>query len=773
MKFGVGQSVKRTEDFRLVTGQGQFTDDYHFENETFAAFLRSPYAHARIKSIDTSAARAAPGVVLVLTQDDVEAFGAKPLPNATPLKNRDGSGPKGAPKTLLAKDHVTFAGEAIAMVVAETYGQARDAAELVDVVFDELPAAGTLDVAPNRPPIWDSISGNESFDWIDGKEALCNEAFAKAAHVAEIEVVQNRVVVNSMETRNAIGLYDKSSDSYTLYSGNQGSGGLRDRIAKGILGIDVAKLRVINKDVGGGFGMKAGAYPEQPLVLIAAKLSGRPVRWSSDRTEAFLTDQHGRDTWTRAEAALDGDGKLLAVRVTGTANMGGYLSSFAPFIPTLAGGRILGGVYRVPVMFVGIKGYFTNTAPINAYRGAGRPEAAYMMERLMDAAAAKTGIDRVEIRRRNLLKPKDLPFKNWWGIPFDSGDFPRLLDAGVKRAGMASFDARRSESKKRGMLRGFGFGYYVEITAAMGSEPARVQFTDNGGVDLYVGTQSNGQGHETAFAQLVSEKLGIPFDSITVKQGDSNWVNGGGTGGSRSLNMSGGALLGASDEVIKKGCVAAGQVLQAGGKEVGFDVVDGVGTFRVSTGGGEISLTELAVTLKRDKLPGFEAGLDSDAVYKGASSTFPNGCHVCEVEIDPETGKVFLLGYHVLDDFGKVINPMLVAGQVHGGVVQGLGQAVLENCVYDPNTAQLLTASFSDYAMPRADDVPDIDFAYEEIPCKTHALGAKGCGEAGTVGALPAVMSAICDALGVVHVDMPATPERVWRALKNKQSKAA
>jgi len=424
-------------------------------------------------------------------------------------------------------------------------------------------------------------------------------------------------------------------------------------------------------------------------------------------------------------------------------------------------------------MFVGIKGYFTNTAPINAYRGAGRPEAAYMMERLMDAAAAKTGIDRVEIRRRNLLKPEDLPFKNWWGIPFDSGDFPRLIHAGVKRAGMASFDARRSESKKRGMLRGFGFGYYVEITAAMGSEPARVQFTDNGGVDLYVGTQSNGQGHETAFAQLVSEKLGIPFDSITVKQGDSNWVNGGGTGGSRSLNMSGGALLGASDEVIKKGCVAAGQVLQAGGKEVGFDVVDGVGTFRVSTGGGEISLTELAVTLKRDKLPGFEAGLDSDAVYKGASSTFPNGCHVCEVEIDPETGKVFLLGYHVLDDFGKVINPMLVAGQMHGGVVQGLGQAVLENCVYDPNTAQLLTASFSDYAMPRADDVPDIDFAYEEIPCKTHALGAKGCGEAGTVGALPAVMSAICDALGVVHVDMPATPERVWRALKDKQSKAA
>src|SRR5258708_8686449 len=381
MKFGIGQSVKRTEDIRLITGQGQFTDDFHFDNETFVSFLRSPYAHARIKSIDISAALAAPGVVAVLTQDDVESFGAKALPNTTPLKSRDGSGPKAAPKALLAKDHVTFTGEAIAMVVAESYAQARDGAERIAVEFEELSSAGTLDVAPGRPDIWEVAPGNQCFDWIDGKEDLCNEAFAKAAHIAEIDVVQNRVVVNSMETRNAIGLYDKATQSYTLYSGNQGSGGLRDRVAKGILNIDAAKLRVVNKDVGGGFGMKAGAYPEQPLVLIAAKKIGRPVRWSSDRTEAFLTDQHGRDTWTKAEAALDANGKLLGVRVTGTANMGGYLSSFAPFIPTLAGGRILGGVYRVPVMFVGIKGYYTNTAPINAYRGAGRPEAAYMMQR--------------------------------------------------------------------------------------------------------------------------------------------------------------------------------------------------------------------------------------------------------------------------------------------------------------------------------------------------------------------------------------------------------
>jgi carbon-monoxide dehydrogenase large subunit len=460
------------------------------------------------------------------------------------------------------------------------------------------------------------------------------------------------------------------------------------------------------------------------------------------------------------------------MRITGTANMGGYLSVYAPFIPTLAGGRIFGGVYRVPALFANIKGYFSNSAPVDAYRGAGRPEAAYLMERLMDAASAKLGIDRTEIRRRNLPSPAELPFENWSGIKFDSGDYPRLLEAGLKRANQAGFAARKAQSAKRGKLRGFGFGYYVEITAASGQEPAAIKFTDNGGVELYCGTQSNGQGHETSFAQLVAEKLGVPFESITVKQGDTEWVNGGGTGGSRSLNMSGGALMVSSDEVIKKGKAAAGQVLQAGGKEVGFQVVEGVGKFAVSGSERTITVGELAVTLKREKLPGFENGLDSDGMYNGQAPTFPNGCHVCEVEVDPDTGQVQMMSYHVLDDFGRVINPMLVAGQVQGGIVQGLGQALLENIVYDENTGQLLTASFSDYAMPRASDMPDIDFAYEEIACKTNELGAKGCGEAGTVGALPAVMSAVADALGVVHIDMPATPERVWRALRQKQAVA-
>jgi len=772
MKFGVGQSVKRTEDIRFVTGQGQYTDDLHFPNETFACFHRTSQSHARITGIDVADAKRAPGVIAVLTFADVEAFGANPMPLMAPVPSRDGSSTKTSPKPLLAKDKVTFTGEAIAMVVAETYAQAKDAAELVQVEYDVLDASGTLASAPNGAQIWDGASNNLTFDWAEGDEAATKAAFAKAAHVISLDVVQNRVSAMPMETRNAIGVYDAAKDHHTLYVTSQGAGNIRGALAQAILNLPVEKVRVITKDVGGGFGMKGFLYPEQPLVMIASKQVGRPVRWSAERTESFLADDHGRDMATTGELAFDKDGKILAMRITGTSNMGGYLSVYAPFIPTLAGGRIFGGVYRVPTLFANVKGYFSNTAPVDAYRGAGRPEAAYLMERLMDAAAAKLGIDRTELRRRNLPSPSELPFGNWAGLQFDSGDYPRLLESGLKRANQAGFAARKADAAKRGKRRGFGYAYYVEITGAAGQEPAAIKFTDNGGVELYCGTQSNGQGHETSFAQLVAEKLGVPFEAITVKQGDTEWVNGGGTGGSRSLNMSGGALMVSSDEVIKKGKAAAGQVLQAEGKEVGFAVVEGIGKFAVSGTDRAITVGELAVTLKRDKLPGFENGLDSEGMYNGEAPTFPNGCHVCEVEVDPDTGQVELISYHVLDDFGRVINPMLVAGQVHGGIVQGLGQALLENIVYDEKTGQLLTASFSDYAMPRASDMPDIDFAYEEIPCRTNALGAKGCGEAGTVGALPAVMSAIADALGVVHIDMPATPERVWRALRQKEAAA-
>jgi carbon-monoxide dehydrogenase large subunit len=489
------------------------------------------------------------------------------------------------------------------------------------------------------------------------------------------------------------------------------------------------------------------------------------VRWSADRNESFLADDHGRDMAHKGEVALDRDGKILALRITGMANMGGYLSLYAPFIPTLAGGRIFGGVYRVPAFFCNIKGYFTNTAPVDAYRGAGRPEAAYLIERLMDVAAAKAGLSREDIRRRNLPGPEELPYANWFGVQYDSGNYPWMLEHGLAKADWDGFETRRKQSLARGRLRGRGFGYYVEITFSVGSEPATVKFTDNGAVELYVGTQSNGQGHETAFAQMLAERLGVPFESITVKQGDTEWVNGGGTGGSRSLNMAGGALNLTADEVIHKGKLAAGQVLQAGSEPVMFDTESGTGTFKVGERG--VSIGELAITLRRENLPGFETGLDSDSTFRSDSSTFPNGCHVCEVEVDPDTGKVDIVSYSVLDDFGRIINPMLVRGQVQGGVVQGLGQGLLEDIVYDSG-GQLLTASFTDYAMPRADDMPDIQFAYEEILCKTNALGAKGCGEAGTVGAMPALMGAVADAIGVAHIDMPATPERVWRAMQTR-----
>lgn len=762
MKFGVGQPVRRTEDRRFVTGHGQYTDDIVLDGQAHAAFVRSPHAHAVLRNIDVSAARAAPGVLAVLTQDDVAEAG--PMPDLAPLEGRGGNRPKKSPKTLLAKDKVRFVGEAVAMVVAESPALARDAAELVAVDYDPLDAAGSLEAAPDSPQIWDGAPGNLCFDWEAGDKAATDAAFARAAHVVALDLVQNRVSANPMEPRGANGVYDPASDAYTLYSGNQGSTGLRERIAKFILKVPLEKLRVISPDVGGGFGMKGFAFPEQALVLLAAKAVGRPVKWMSDRTEGLLADCHGRDTFTHAEMALDAEGRILALRLDGTANMGAYLSQYGPFIPTLAGGRILGGLYRVPAVHARVRGYFSNTAPIDAYRGAGRPEAAYLIERLMDAAAAELRVDRIELRRRNLPGRDELPYRNWLGLSFDSGDFARNIEDAVRNARLAEFETRKRESAARGKLRGLGVAYYVEITAAVGVDPAKIRFTDNGGVEVLVGTQSNGQGHETAFAQLVAEKLGVPFEAVTVRQGDTDFGVEGFTGGSRSLNMSGGAVLAASDVVVATGRRAAAQLHQAPEEDVTFRTEDGRGAFHVARTGESIGVTELAVRLKRETLPGFENGLDSEAAYKGGGPTFPNGCHICEVEVDPETGGIAVVSYHVVDDFGKVINPLLVAGQVQGGIAQGLGQVLMENVHYDAS-GQCLTATFMDYAMPRAEDMPDIDFAYNEIPTSTHELGAKGCGEAGTVGALPALVSAIADALGVAHIDMPATPERVWRAL--------
>ncbi len=764
MKYGVGQPVRRKEDIRLVTGHGNYLDDIRVENEAYAYFVRSPHAHAAILSVDARDAIGAPGVIGAILAEDIAHTGAMPIRGT--LKSRDGSDLKQSPKRLLPTDRVRFVGEAVAMIVAETPALAKDAAERVIVEYDVLPANASLDDAATSAQIWDSAPNNLAFDWGEGNEAACNAAFANAARTVSVELVQNRVAASPMEPRGAIGIYHADTDSYTLHTSTQGPSTIRDRIASALLKIPPEKLRVTTPDVGGGFGMKATAVAEQALVLIGAKKFARPVKWIGERIEAFLADGHGRDVKMRGELALDKDARILGLRLSSVANMGGYMSHVAPFIPTV-GLRVMGGVYRVPAVYANVKGYFTNTTAITSYRGAGRPEAIYITERLIDAAAAAFNMDRVEIRRRNLIKNEELPYKNWRGLSIDSGDFIANLDEVARRADWVGFAARRKESESRGLKRGQGVCYYFEASGGPGGpEPSKIKFHDNGTVELVLATQENGQGHRTVFAQILSEKLGVPFDSIIVKQGDTNdGVAGGGTVGSRSLQASGNSIGVTVQKIVTKGKTAAGQVLQAGGAEVGFAVDGEVGRFTVAGTSRSISVTELATTLKRSHVPGFEQGLDDSGTFE-SPPTFPNGCHICEVEIDPETGILTIVRYVIVDDVGIVVNPMIVDGQVHGGVAQGLGQALMENIVYDGQSGQLMTATFIDYVMPRADDMPDLDISYNEVPCRTNPLGTKGAGEAGTIGALPAIVGAVSDALGVVHIDMPMTPEKIWRSLR-------
>jgi carbon-monoxide dehydrogenase large subunit len=772
---GIGASPRRKEDFRFITGKGNYTDDINRAGQTHAYFVRSPHAHAAIGGIDASAALAMPGVVAVLTGQDLADDGIGGLICGWMVHSKDGSPMKVGPHPALAQGKVRYAGDCVAVVIAETHAQAKDAAEAVAVDYRPLPAIvdAKAALADGAPLVHDEIAHNLAFDWEIGNYKETVDAFATAAKVVTLDIVNNRLIPNAMEPRAALGDYDGGTGIHTLHTTSQ-----NPHVARLVLSafIGVApehKLRVIAPDVGGGFGSKIFIYAEETVCVWAARRVGRPVKWTGERSEGFQADADGRDMRTRAEAALDADGKLLAVRITGSGNMGGYLSHFAVFIPTLAGGRIFGGVYRVPALFANIKCWYTNTGPIDAYRGAGRPEAAYLMERLMDRCAAAAGLDPVEIRRRNLLEPGDLPRSNWAGIAFDSGLFHRNLELALEKADYASFEARRAAAAAEGKLRGFGVAYYVEITAGGGKEPAVIRFNDNGGVDVYLGTQSNGQGHETSFAQIVAERLGVPFESVTVRQGDSfRDIDGGGTGGSRSLHMSGGAILSASDEVIAKGKLAASHVLEAAPADIEFAVVEGKGgQFAIAGTDRTVSIGEVAQAAKRQPIEGLEDGIDATSTYQSTNSTFPNGAHLCEVEIDPETGVTRIERYTVVDDFGRVINPMIVAGQVHGGIVQGIGQALIENCVYDAESGQLLTGSFMDYGMPRADDVPNFDLTFcEDAPSPSNPLGVKGCGEAGTVGALAAVMNAVADAVkvrGIDHIDMPATPLRVWEALQS------
>ena len=781
-KFGLSQPLRRIEDPRLLKGGGRYTDDIAVKSgAAHGVVLRSPHAAARILSIDTAAALEIPGVLAVITAKEWAEEGLGEIPCVIPLKNSDGTDRAQTPRGALAEDRVRFVGDPVAFIVAETPQAARDGAEAVMVDYDVLPSATDLATAhePGAALVWDEVGSNVAFDWETGDKAKAEALVQQAAHVTRLTVVNNRVIVASMEGRAAIAEYDAAAEKFTLTCGTQGSWLVKGLLAGNVFKVAPEKIRVITPDVGGGFGMKLYLYAEYALVCMAARRLGRAVKWTSERTEAYQSDTHGRDNITLGELAVDKDGKFLALRTRNYANMGAYLSTFAPMIPTMAGTKVLASVYNFQVIHARVIGVLTNTVPVDAYRGAGRPESNYVVERLIDAAAREVGIDRVEIRRRNMVAQSAMPYVSAMGQRYDSGEFARVLDAALEKADWAGFPARRAASEAKGRKRGIGLAYYLEATGGGPTERAEVRFAADGYAEVLVGTQSTGQGHETAYAMLTSNELGIPMDRIRIIQGDSDEIpTGGGTGGARSLYSEGQAILLTTATVIEKGKQAASEHLEAAVSDIeftpgGFGEGKG-GKFAVVGTDRGVGILELAAIQKARAAKGEPATLlDAAEIAEIKSHTFPNGCHIAEVEIEPETGLITVPRYIVVDDVGHAVNPMIVRGQVHGGVAQGIGQAVHERTAYDKESGQLLSASFMDYALPRAEDLPDIEVDLIEVPCETNPLGVKGAGEAGAVGSPPAMMNALVDALstaGVTHIDMPATPETVWKAIATAQA---
>jgi aerobic carbon-monoxide dehydrogenase large subunit len=773
-KFGVGQPVLRTEDPKLVRGEGRYTDDLSLPGQAYAAIVRSSHAHGVLKGIDTAAARAMPGVLAIYTGADLQAAGYGGLKCVPPFKNRDGSPMKKPFRPALATDKVRFVGDPVACVIAETAIQAKEAAEAVVLDIEPLPAVTKASEAtkPGAPQLFDDVPDNVALDYHFGDAEKVKEAFAKAAHVTRLELLNNRLVVNAMEPRAAIASYDPKSERFTFHVGCQGVFGLRGQLAE-ILNIPPAKLRVLTGNVGGSFGMKAQAYPEYIPMLHGARLLGRPIKWTDERSTSFLSDSHGRDHEKVAELALDADGRFLALRLTGTGNMGAYLGAVAPLPPTLNAVKNMVSVYRTPLIEVATKCVFTNTSFVTAYRGAGRPEGNYFMERLIDNAAREMGIDRLELRRRNQLKPKEIPYAAASEQTYDSGDFPAVFKHALELADWKGFSKRKRESRKHGKLRGIAVGSYLEVTAPPNKEMGGIRFEADGTVTFITGTLDYGQGHATPFAQVLSGRLGIPFDRIRLLQGDSDeLITGGGTGGSRSAAASTMAMVEAVAKVVELGKEAASHLLEAAPQDIEF----AGGRFTIAGTDRSIGVLELAEKLRaKPQLPeGAPTSLDVQLASENVPSAFPNGCHVAEVEIDPDTGVVEVVKYASVNDFGTIINPMLVEGQMHGGLVQGIGQALMENTVYNQE-GQPITGSFMDYAMPRASDVPSFVTEHHPVPAKTNPLGIKGCGEAGCAGALVSVMNAIVDALsehGIRHIDMPVTPEKVWQAIREAKANA-
>jgi aerobic carbon-monoxide dehydrogenase large subunit len=765
-EFAVGQGVPRFEDPRLLRGGGRYVDDVVLPRMAHAYVLRSPHAHAKIIAIDTAAAKAAPGVLAVLTGADWKASGCGDLPVPGGYKKRDGSPMYRSPYPALAQDRVRWVGDYVAFVVAETLAQAQDAAELIVVDYAPLPAVtATAEAsAPGAPRVWNDCEDNICFVHLVGNQAAADEAFARAAHVVQHRFVINRVTAVTMEPRGCIGDYDANSGRYTLYAQPQGVHVFRSDLAAQVLKVPESKVHVIAGDIGGSFGMKSAIFNEAPLCLLASKMIGRPVKWMSTRSEAFLSDAEARDHVTDAELALDENGIFIGMRVKTTANMGAHLQNGTPFFLNNLG--TLAGVYRTPAIFADVTAVYTNTNPVRPYRGNGRPEFAYVIERLVDLAAAATGIDTVELRRRNMIPPDAMPYKTGLTFTYDSGEFEKCLDKGLQLADIRGFAKRRADSQKQGKLRGIGISYAIERAGTLGFEGAEIRFDRTGAVTLFSGSVTQGQGHETVFKQLVCDRLGISPDDVTYIQGDTDKVFfGQGTGGSRSATLAGSAFHGAMEKIVAKAKALAAHVLDVAAEDVRFH--DGI--FSSPKTNRTLTMQEVARDAANPaKLPqGMEGGLTATSVYKADVENYPNGCHVCEVEIDRDTGEVEVARYTVVDDVGTVMNPLLLHGQIHGGVVQGIGQILMEDIRFDAS-GQLMTGSFMDYAMPRAHQLCDIEVDSHAVPTRTNPLGVKGAGEAGCVGALPAVANALVDALspfGVRHIEMPATPERIWRAM--------
>ena len=776
---GRGASPRRKEDKRFITGVGRYTDDLHRPHETHAAFVRSPHAHARILGVDISTAAGMPGVLKILTGADVAADKLGGLVCGWMIHSVDGSPMKAPPRPILAVDAVRYVGEPYAVVVAETAAQARDAAEAVAAEFDVLPSVTEVAAAHGAPAtVHAEAPGNLCYSWAIGDGPATADALTKAHRIVELDLVNNRLIPNAMETRAAIGDYDPGTDEFTLWTTSQ-----NPHVARLVLSAFVGiapehKLRVIAPDVGGGFGSKIFIYPEETVCLWASRKIARPVRWTADRSEAFLTDAHGRDHVSKARLALDADGKFIGLHVRTTANMGAWLSTFAAAVPTYLYGTLLAGQYTTPAIHVEVDAVYTNTSPVDAYRGAGRPEATYLLERIVEKAAHETGIDPAELRRRNFIQPHQFPYQTPVALNYDIGDYGASLDKALAMSDYAGFPARKAEAAARGKLRGIGLSCYIEacglapskLAGQLGAgvglyESAQVRFNPTGNVQVFTGTHSHGQGHETTFAQIVSDALGVPFDAVDVIHGDTGRVQFGmGTYGSRSLSVGGSAILKATDKIIAKARRIAAHKLEAAVDDIAFE--DGV--FSVAGTDRRVTIGEVvfAAYVPHDYPEDLEPGLDENGFYDPLNFTYPAGTHVCEVEIDPETGMVEVVGFTAVDDFGRIVNPMIVHGQVHGGIAQGIGQALLERCVYDAESGQLVTGSFMDYCMPRADDLPNFAVGFTETPCTHNPLGAKGCGEAGAIAAPPAVINAVVHALGVAHMDMPATPEKVWAAAR-------